>query len=190
MKLKVILLIFFLSINSLYSQTDFTNLELEYSHSIKIGASFSILFHYSIESDDSMTMVYQKDEEVIWRKEVSKKKFKEICDAALKIIAQRLRNHLPADDFIARIGGDEFVILCYDVDTAENAVKIAERLLEAIKEEMVLNGYTRQMSASIGIALMPQHGRTVTELLTLADKAMYQAKRKTKGSVVLADLSV
>lgn len=110
-------------------------------------------------------------------------------DAALKIIAQRLRNHLPADDFVARIGGDEFVILCYDVDTAENAVKIAERLLEAIKEEMVLNGYTRQMSASIGIALMPQHGRTVIELLTLADKAMYQAKRQTKGSVVLADLS-
>lgn len=110
-------------------------------------------------------------------------------DAALKIIAQRLRNHLPADDFVARIGGDEFVILCYDVDTAENAVKIAERLLEAIKKEMVLNGYTRQMSASIGIALMPQHGRTVTELLTLADKAMYQAKRQTKGSVVLADLS-
>lgn len=111
-------------------------------------------------------------------------------DEALKIVAQRLCRCLPTDDFVARIGGDEFVILCYDVRVAENSVKIAERLLVAIKEEIVLNGHSRQMSASIGIALMPQHGHSVTELLTAADKAMYQAKRKMKGSVVLADLSV
>ncbi len=108
MKLKL-LLIFFLSINSLYSQTDFTNLELEYSHSIQMGVSFSILFHYSIESDDSMTMVYQKDEEVIWRKEVPKKKFKEICDAALKITAKDLSRHIQfgLDGATTRISFDD-----------------------------------------------------------------------------------
>lgn len=111
-------------------------------------------------------------------------------DQALRIIAQRLRSHLPADDFVARIGGDEFVVLCYDVQTAENALKIAGRLLEAIKGVMLLNEQPRQMSASIGITLIPQHGKTATELLTLADKAMYQAKKQAKGSLVLAELSV
>lgn len=111
-------------------------------------------------------------------------------DQALRIIAQRLRSHLPADDFVARIGGDEFVVLCYDVQTAENALKIAGRLLEAIKGVMLLNEQPRQMSASIGITLIPQHGKTATELLTLADKAMYQAKKQAKGSLILAGLSV
>lgn len=109
MKLKAVLLIFFLSISSLYSQTDFINLQLEYSHSIQMGVSFSILFHISSDSDERIAMVYQRGDEVVWRKDIPKKKFDEICNAALKITAKDLSRHIQfgLDGATTRISFDD-----------------------------------------------------------------------------------
>jgi len=110
----------------------------------------------------------------------------EAGDEALRIAAHRLRHELAASDLVARIGGDEFVAICSDVGSPEAAVAIAKRLLESISRPMQLLGHTGRMGASIGIALWPLHGRSATELLTAADHAMYEAKRRGKGQVALA----
>jgi diguanylate cyclase (GGDEF)-like protein/PAS domain S-box-containing protein len=110
----------------------------------------------------------------------------EAGDEALKITAQRLREVLATEDLVARLGGDEFVALCTNVSEAEAALDIGNRLLAAISRPMTLLGSTSRMGASIGIALMPHHGKTATDILTAADHAMYAAKRDGKGRVMLA----
>jgi diguanylate cyclase (GGDEF)-like protein len=110
-------------------------------------------------------------------------------DAALKVAAQRLRHALATEDFVARLGGDEFVVLCRDIINAEAARAIGERLLIAVSQGMTLLGQPCRMGASIGIALLPLHGHTATDILTAADHAMYAAKRAGKGQVALAESS-
>lgn len=110
----------------------------------------------------------------------------EAGDEALKIVARRLRHELASGDFVARLGGDEFVAIAQDIADAEDAVAIANRLLEAITRPMTLFGTSSGVGASIGIALIPQHGTAASEILTAADNAMYTAKRAGKGRVALA----
>jgi diguanylate cyclase (GGDEF)-like protein/PAS domain S-box-containing protein len=110
----------------------------------------------------------------------------EAGDEALRIAAHRLRHDLAEEDFVARLGGDEFVAICHDIANADAALAIGNRLLAAISQPMTLLGTPSRMGASIGIALLPQHGRTATEMLTAADHAMYAAKRGGKNRCVLA----
>ena len=110
----------------------------------------------------------------------------EAGDEALRIAAHRLRHGLAAGDFVARLGGDEFVAICEKVGDARTALAIGNRLLEAVSRPLTLCGTPSRMGASIGIALLPQHGRTASEILTAADHAMYAAKRAGKGKVMLA----
>ena len=111
----------------------------------------------------------------------------EAGDEALKIAAHRLRHSLAAGDFVARLGGDEFVAICHDIANSDAALAIGNRLLAAIAQPMTLLGTPSRMGASIGIALLPQHGHSATEILTAADHAMYAAKRGGKGQVMLAE---
>lgn len=107
-------------------------------------------------------------------------------DEALKMAAGRLRHELAAQDFVARIGGDEFVAIVHGLPGPEAALAIADRLLAAMGRPFVLAGGTRTMGASIGIAMI-RHGITSSEVLTAADNAMYAAKRSGKGRAVLAE---
>lgn len=108
-------------------------------------------------------------------------------DEALKIAAQRLQHSLSTEDFVARLGGDEFVAICHHIASADAALAIGNQLLAAISQPMNLLGTPSSMGASIGIALLPQHGRTASDILTAADHAMYCAKRRGKRQVVLAE---
>jgi diguanylate cyclase (GGDEF)-like protein/PAS domain S-box-containing protein len=111
----------------------------------------------------------------------------EAGDAALKIVAGRLRHALAAGDFVARLGGDEFVVIAHELPDAAAARAIAARLLAAIARPMELGGDERQMGASIGIAMIqPLSGLGASEILTAADNAMYAAKRAGKGRIVVA----
>lgn len=77
----------------------------------------------------------------------------------------------------ARIGGDEFIML-YQMDAAAHGVhQLARRLLGTICEPMQINGHQVEPSVSLGVALAPQHARQTEQLLKLADRAMYQAKK-------------
>lgn len=111
----------------------------------------------------------------------------EVGDAALKTVATRLRHNLAANDFAARLGGDEFVAIARNVADATAAKTVAQRLIDAISEPMTLLDQECQLGASIGIALIPQHGNTASEVLIAADNAMYAAKRAGKRRAVIAN---
>jgi diguanylate cyclase (GGDEF)-like protein len=97
-------------------------------------------------------------------------------DALLEDLGHRLETCVRAGDTVARLGGDEFGFLLLDV-TAPGAVEVVDRIRHALAEPFRLHGLTLQVGASIGIALFPDHGNTVEDLLRRADVAMYVAKR-------------
>lgn len=110
----------------------------------------------------------------------------EAGDEALKVVANRLRHNLAEGDFVARLGGDEFVAIIKHVFSPEAALAIAQRLLSAISMPVTLLGTPCAMGASIGIAMIPEHGTTANEILTAADNAMYAAKRGGKNRCTFA----
>jgi diguanylate cyclase (GGDEF)-like protein len=108
-------------------------------------------------------------------------------DEVLRIAASRLQNVLAKEDFVARLGGDEYVAIAYDIASIADAPGIGNRLLDIICKPMVLSGKECHVGASIGVAILPGHGDTASELISAADKAMYAAKRAGKGRVVMLD---
>ncbi|SMG27810.1 putative bifunctional diguanylate cyclase/phosphodiesterase [Paraburkholderia susongensis] len=104
-----------------------------------------------------------------------------VGDDLLQVCAERLREGLRHTDMVARLGGDEFVIVVENV--AENmadaspAAAVANGVLRRLGEEIVVNGLSLRVSASIGIAFYPRDGGDADELLHSADAAMYAAKQ-------------
>jgi diguanylate cyclase (GGDEF)-like protein len=106
-----------------------------------------------------------------------------IGDALLQKIAQHLASSLRASDTAARIGGDEFVILLQPVNGHYDAEVVAEKIQDALKAPHHILNLELHASASIGVALYPDHGSTPTALLRAADSAMYQTKQNGRDNV-------
>jgi diguanylate cyclase (GGDEF)-like protein len=104
-------------------------------------------------------------------------------DAVLIAIAGRLRASVREADVVCRVGGDEFVILLPDITDAE-AADIAQRIIARVAESFAF-APTARVGASIGLASAPRDGMTADELLSAADRAMYEAKRRGKGGFVI-----
>jgi diguanylate cyclase (GGDEF)-like protein/PAS domain S-box-containing protein len=100
----------------------------------------------------------------------------DVGDALLKIIASRLRASVRGDDFIARIGGDEFCVLLQDIADPREAAAVAQKLLHELGKSYRIGEHRVSSGASVGIACVPQDGEDVATLLRLADLAMYRAK--------------
>lgn len=98
-------------------------------------------------------------------------------DSLLQVVAKRLGQCVRASDTVARIGGDEFVVLLEDVHGEEDAIRVAEKIRRALAEPLEIAGRQIKPTPSIGIALHPVHGETEKTLLHAADVAMYAAKR-------------
>ncbi len=110
-------------------------------------------------------------------------------DVLLRILADRLHDHMRPSDVVARFGGDEFTVLCegLDADAAAAQVReIAERLLEVIEEPVSLDGEDRRLAASMGIAIASPDS-TPDSLLRDADAAMYEAKQHGKARYEIFD---
>ena len=107
-------------------------------------------------------------------------------DAVLQQVAQRLKSSIRSSDTVARIGGDEFAIILTDVDGAESAEQLAQLLVLGLRKTYELPQGLAPISASIGIAMYPQHACSVEDLMRLADAAMYGAKRAGKDQVQMA----
>ncbi|AZF23345.1 diguanylate cyclase domain-containing protein [Pseudomonas sp. R3-52-08] len=104
-------------------------------------------------------------------------------DAVLMAVAERVRAQLREDDLVARLGGDEFAVLLAPLHKAEDAQRIADKIIASMDAPIPLPGNTQVVtSLSIGIAIYPEHGATPGTLLNAADAAMYQAKRLSSGS--------
>jgi diguanylate cyclase (GGDEF)-like protein len=112
-----------------------------------------------------------------------------IGDELLVAVAQRLSGVLRPGDTLARLSGDEFVIVCEDLDRADNALAVAERVLAAFMVPFELTALSLAVSASVGIAYAGS-GETAAfdQLLVSADTAMYEAKRIGGGRHQLIDL--
>ncbi len=97
-------------------------------------------------------------------------------DQLLRVVVERLRRNLRDGDVLARWGGDEFVVLLPRVAGADEAAAVADRLLAALAPPVELAGAALHVSASIGVALYPAHGRDAATLLKQADAALYGVK--------------
>ena len=117
-------------------------------------------------------------------KEVNDVHGHEAGDRVLAAVAGRVEAGVRGTDTVARIGGDEFAVICEGAD-AQTASLVASRIQQALTEPVVVDGKAFPMSMSIGIAMSPPH-RT-EDLLRFADIAMYQAKAASRGSVVVFD---
>ncbi|RYF08424.1 MAG: EAL domain-containing protein [Comamonadaceae bacterium] len=97
-------------------------------------------------------------------------------DAILRSAAQRLRNEARESDTVARVGGDEFLVLLEDVGSAADCLGVANRILASLAQPFDLAGKQVQISCSIGVVVHPDHGER-DKLVANADAAMYAAKR-------------
>jgi len=100
----------------------------------------------------------------------------DVGDGLLKVIASRLRASVRGEDFIARIGGDEFCVLLQNIAEPREAAAVAQKLLHELARTYRIGDHDVESGASIGIACVPQDGEDVATLLRLADAAMYRAK--------------
>ena len=102
-------------------------------------------------------------------------------DEVLKIVAQRLVATSRKEDTVARLGGDEFMIVLGEVHELDDAQGPAAKLVEAVSEPFFINDLTLRLSVSIGISIFPDDAETVEALISIADYALYEAKRGGKN---------
>lgn len=105
----------------------------------------------------------------------------DVGDELLKDAARRLRAALRASDEVGRLGGDEFVVLLNDVSGMDDAGAVAAKVVATLSEPFSVGPILAGVSASVGVALWPDDGRTAEALLKSADEAMYRAKNSGKN---------
>jgi len=109
-----------------------------------------------------------------------------VGDALLQEVGTRLVLSIRADDTVARMGGDEFTVLLTDVKDPGASAVVAQKLLEAISQPMVIEGHELYVTTSIGIARSPEDGSDAETLLRRADGAMYRAKEAGRNNFQFA----
>jgi diguanylate cyclase (GGDEF)-like protein/PAS domain S-box-containing protein len=110
-----------------------------------------------------------------------------IGDLVLQESSQRILGAIRQNDYVGRIGGDEFVVLLTRLEKIEDALRVAEKIVKKISLPYNVNTKTHHISASIGVAQYPLHGDSVEDLMRRADTAMYRAKNSGRARVSLFD---
>lgn len=103
-------------------------------------------------------------------------------DQLLCAVANRLREMLRPEDFVARFGGDEFVVFQQNINTAEDAASLARRIVERLSERYRIDNHLVEIGASVGIALTSPECVSADTLLKNADMALYRAKADGRGT--------
>jgi len=104
-------------------------------------------------------------------------------DELLIQVAARLKDELRDTDTVARVGGDEFIVILSVVENSDSCVIVADKLLDAIHEPYELSTANASVSSSIGIACYPEHAQDPDRLVKAADSAMYEAKNAGKNTI-------
>ncbi|MCD5362206.1 diguanylate cyclase domain-containing protein [Chromobacterium aquaticum] len=110
----------------------------------------------------------------------------EAGDALLVEVAERLRQHVRAEDVVVRLGGDEFLVVAPGLERGDACGVMVRRLLAMLARPVALSVGVCTVSASIGVAFFPDSGGEPADLLHAADRAMYEAKRAGKNEFRLA----
>ncbi|WP_447553708.1 diguanylate cyclase domain-containing protein [Vreelandella sp. EE22] len=106
-------------------------------------------------------------------------------DRYLQIVAERLSSSIRTTDTVCRQGGDEFVVLLSEIENAQSALRVANKLLAALARRCLLDGHEKAISASVGVSIYPDHAHNESDLLHCADMAMYCAKRNGRAQCQL-----
>ncbi len=167
--------------------------QLEYlaTHDDLTGLPNRLLFHDRLERARQHGRRYGSGFSVLLMdldgfKEVNDTHGHEIGDRLLAALGTRLRGSLRAADTVSRLGGDEFAVLLPNPMPTAQVLEVAGKLLTAMERPFVVAGRQLRVSASIGVALFPEHEGHRHDLLARADQAMYAAKREGGARVVLA----
>ncbi len=111
----------------------------------------------------------------------------QVGDRLLVAVAQRMHACVRHADTVGRVGGDEFLVLLPEVQSVQNATAVAEKICHAIHQVMEIDGHALVISASVGVAMYPDHANDPFALVRQADAAMYVAKNSGGNQVCLAD---
>jgi diguanylate cyclase (GGDEF)-like protein/PAS domain S-box-containing protein len=106
----------------------------------------------------------------------------DIGDGVLIEVGKRLTNLLRKSDTVARIGGDEFILLIPEIHNEDEGTFVATKILQAFKEPFTVTDVTFNVTLSIGIAIYPDDVETIDALMKMADIAMYRVKKKGRNS--------
>jgi diguanylate cyclase (GGDEF)-like protein len=111
----------------------------------------------------------------------------EVGDEVLRTVGQRLVRALRKGDTVARFGGDEYLVLCEAVSGRDEATKLAQRLADAIAQPMPIGDVTIDVRASVGLTITDDPTELAEEVVSRADRAMYEAKHKGRARVEVVD---
>lgn len=109
----------------------------------------------------------------------------QVGDHVLQVIAERFGKELRREDLLCRVGGDEFVVLVPHAGSMDDLMTLATKLVTTSRMPIRTSEHTVSLSASVGIAVYPDHGDHSDQLIAAADQAMYAAKRSKANGVVL-----
>ncbi len=157
------------------------------THDALTGLPNRLLFHDRLERALASAQRYRTSFAVIMMdldgfKPVNDSLGHEMGDRLLAALGARLQGCLRAADTVSRLGGDEFAVLLPNSISAEQAGQVAAKLLQTVEQPFVFGEQTLNISASIGVAMFPEH----VDLLARADQAMYAAKRRGGRQVATA----
>jgi diguanylate cyclase (GGDEF)-like protein len=113
----------------------------------------------------------------------------DVGDLLLKAAAERLSAELRKGDTVARFGGDEFLLILPDLEVIEDAIQVAQKIVDSFRKPFLIDTHQLIVTTSIGIAVYPQDGTKEDILLKNADKAMYQAKQTGRARYQLCKKS-
>jgi diguanylate cyclase (GGDEF)-like protein len=114
----------------------------------------------------------------------------ETGDEALKIVVQRFARVLRDTDTLSRVGGDEFTLTVQEDLNIEALTNLSNRLIKSLESKISVAGRSMQLGVSIGIAIFPHHAGNVDDLISMADNAMYAAKKAGKNRVEIARIGL
>ena len=111
----------------------------------------------------------------------------DIGDIVLKYVGKRFVATLREEDIVARIGGDEFLLLVPEIQSIEDVKKVAEKLVTSFRKQFAISNHIIHVTLSIGISIFPDHGKTYDILLKKADSAMYEVKRESRNNYKISE---
>ena len=143
-------------------------LEKEWANSLRTGANYSVIM---IDIDHF--------------KNVNDRWGHDVGDLVLRSTARSIQRVLRRGDTCARMGGEEFLVVCPNTDTQEGIAIVAERIRKAVEESVIKTGdFEGSVTVSLGTALRSPQVSSIDSLLKIADEAVYEAKRKGRNQVV------